>query len=58
MATTQSLLKTLIEAQCILPFNNNCKPTYCNFPHRCGRPQNTVSSVTMASNVAAVDLMK
>jgi hypothetical protein len=31
---------------------------YRNFSHRCGSPQDAVASITMASNVAAVDLMK
>jgi hypothetical protein len=33
-------------------------PTYCNFPHRCGVPQDAVTPISMASNVAAMDLVK
>jgi len=55
-ATTPPLLMVQIVVIWILL--NKCNATYCNFSHRCGGSQNTVTSVPMANNVVAVDLMK
>jgi hypothetical protein len=55
--TTATLIVVLTVLRYLYIIYSRCNTTYCNFSHWCGSPHYTVDSISMASNIAAMDLM-